>query len=149
MSTKTKKRQAARQYWAARVQASIAPVVECPLCPEVTVQRGLDILTYALGPEGGHRWWKPTGTVRERALRLTGDPEWRERALGWIDAYRAEHGHGPSWRQFWRAPSLWPTDTTVTLLNSVMRQLSEDGHLDGTKTPFGLRRRAGEEPDGC
>ncbi|MFD7667482.1 hypothetical protein [Streptomyces sp. NPDC059788] len=130
------------------MQASIAPVVQCPSCPEVTAQRGLDILTHALSPGKGHRWWKPTRTVRERALRLTGDPQWRERALGWIDAYRAEHRHGPSWRQFRRAPLLWPTDTTVALLNCVLRQLSKDGYLDGTKTPFGLRRRADEESVG-
>ncbi|MFG2987015.1 hypothetical protein ACGFYQ_38190 [Streptomyces sp. NPDC048258] len=73
--------------------------------------------------------------------QLTGDPAWRERALGWIDGYHDGHGHGPSWRTFWREPSLWPEDATLSLLNTVMRQLGEGGHLAGTKTPFGLRRR--------
>ncbi|GGZ36427.1 hypothetical protein GCM10010387_33110 [Streptomyces inusitatus] len=58
-------------------------------------ENGLDILTHTLGPEGGHRWWNDSATVRERALRLTGDPRWRERALAWIDTYRAQHGRGP------------------------------------------------------
>ncbi|MEW1551319.1 hypothetical protein [Streptomyces tsukubensis] len=141
------RRALARRTRAAKVQESIARAVQCPLCPEVTPENGLDILTYALGPEGGHRWWNGTATIRERAMRLTADPRWCERALAWIDAYRAQHGHGPSWRQFWRAPDLWPTDTTVALLNCVMRQLNESGHLDGTKTPFGLRRRTAE-PEG-
>jgi hypothetical protein len=91
-------------------------------------------------------WWNGSKTVQERAARLTGDPAWREQALGWIDAYRDAHGHGPSWRTFWRAPSLWPTETSVALLNTVMRQLNQDGYLDGTKTPFGLCRRTPQQP---
>lgn len=136
-----KKRREARQHWAATIQQSVGEVVNCPLCPEVTPEQGVEILTMALGPDGGHRWWNSTRAVHDRAARITGDPVWRERAFEWIDAYRAAHGHGPSWRQFWRAPDLWPAETTVSLLNTVMRQLSENGHLDGTKTPFGLRRR--------
>ncbi|MBV9022980.1 MAG: hypothetical protein JO362_04050 [Streptomycetaceae bacterium] len=142
--TATRNRQAARQDRAARVQASIAAAVNCPLCPQVTVEAGLEIPTKALGPEGGRRWWNGSRAAQERAVQLTGDPAWRERALGWIDAYRDAHGHGPSWRRFWREPSLWPTDTTVSLLHTVMRQLNQDGYLDGTKTPFGLCRRTPE-----
>ncbi|WP_181007602.1 hypothetical protein [Streptomyces sp. SM1] len=79
--------------------------------------------------------------VQESAARLTGDPVWRERALGWLDAFRDAHGHGPSWRQFWGQPSLWPSDVTRSVLYAVMRQLSQAGVLDGKKTPFGLGRR--------
>ncbi|WP_329111857.1 hypothetical protein [Streptomyces sp. NBC_01353] len=140
--TVTTKRLVTRQDRAAKVQASIAAAVGCPLCPEVTAEIGLEILTKARGPEGGHWWSKASKTVQECAAELTGDPAWRERALGWIDDYRAAHGHGPSWRTFWREPSLWPAETTVSLLNTVMRQLSVGGYLDGMKTPFGLRRRA-------
>ncbi|WP_406514576.1 hypothetical protein OG851_43495 (plasmid) [Streptomyces sp. NBC_00161] len=135
------RRTAARQDRAAKAQVSIAAAVSCPRCPEVTAETGLEILTKALGPEASRWWWNGSKTVQERAEQLTGDPAWRERALGWIDAYRDAHGHGPSWRTFWREPSLWPEDTTLSLLNTVMRQLGEGGHLAGTKTPFGLRRR--------
>ncbi|MFJ5142780.1 hypothetical protein [Streptomyces sp. NPDC088707] len=136
---------ASRQDRAAKVQASIAPAVACPLCPEVTAEIGLEILTKSLGPEGGHRWWNASSGTQARAAELIDDPKWREQALGWVDTYRADHGHGPSWRTFFRAPSLWPEDTTVALLNEAMRQLTQSGFLDGTKTPYGLRRRAHPE----
>ncbi|WP_331761879.1 hypothetical protein [Streptomyces sp. NBC_01546] len=139
--SKTESKKVARQNRAAQVQASIGAVVACPLCPHVTVENALEILTTALGPNGGHAWWNSTKVVHDRALQLTGDPAWRERALSWIDDFNESHGHGPSWRLFWRAPVLWPADTTVSLLNTVMRQLNEGGYLDGTRTPFGLRRR--------
>ncbi|MEU5163380.1 hypothetical protein AB0G74_27740 [Streptomyces sp. NPDC020875] len=142
--TAVKDWRAVRQARAARVQESIARAVACPLCPEITPEEGLEILARAMGPQGGgRRWWKDTKTIRERALRLTGDPVWRERALSWTDAYWDEHGHGPTWKRFWNAPGLWPPDTTGSLLNTVLRQLAEDGGFDGTKTPFGLRRRTG------
>jgi hypothetical protein len=62
----TATKQAARQDRAAKVQASIAVVVDCPLCPEVTAETGLEILGKALGPGGGRRWW---GVVNERRTR--------------------------------------------------------------------------------
>ncbi|MEV8321405.1 hypothetical protein AB0Q95_45405 [Streptomyces sp. NPDC059900] len=139
--TAVKDRRSARQERAARVQASIAAAVTCPLCPQITREVGLEILTKTLGPGGGRRWWKSTRAVQERAVRLAGDRPWREDALAWIDAYRSAHGHGPSWQEFWRAPCLWPDEATTALLNTVMRQLHEDGYLDGTKTPFALCRR--------
>ncbi|WP_329583155.1 hypothetical protein [Streptomyces sp. NBC_01361] len=142
MSVTTRNRQTADQARAVRVQTSVGAAVACPLCLEVTAEVGLEVLTRTLGPDGIHPWWtKGSKTVRERAFQLTEDPEWRERALGWIDAYREAHGHGPSWRTFWHEPSLWPADATLALLNTAMRQLNEGGHLDGTKTPFGLCRR--------
>jgi hypothetical protein len=144
MST-TALKQAARKDRAAKVQAAIAAAVICPLCPEVTAEVGLEALTKSLGPGGGRRWWNSTKTVQDSARRLTGDAAWRERALGWIDAYREAHEHGPSWRTFWNEPPLWPADATVNLLRTVMRQLNEGGFLDGTKTPFSLCRRANEQ----
>ncbi|MEU5161169.1 hypothetical protein AB0G74_16390 [Streptomyces sp. NPDC020875] len=139
-TTGIRDRAAVRRDRAVAVRESIDRAVRCPLCPETTAAAGLEILTRALGPGDGHLWWKSTGTIRERARQLTGDPAWRERALDWIDAYWEMHGHGPSWRHFWNAAGLWPPDTTGSLLNTVMRQLTDDRHLDGTKTPFALRR---------
>ncbi|MFH8620173.1 hypothetical protein ACH4E8_34535 [Streptomyces sp. NPDC017979] len=143
--TATKNRLAARQNRAARVQESIARAVRCPRCPDITAEEGLEILARALDPKN-HRWWKTSRPVQERALRLTGDPAWREQALAWIDAYWDEHGHGPTWRHFWNAPALWPQDTTGSLLNTVMRQLTANGSFDGTMTPFGLCRHTEPEP---
>jgi hypothetical protein len=122
----------------ASCRASISAAVSCPLCPEVTAEVGLEALTKALDAENARRGWKITKTVRERAVR-TGDPGWRERALGWNDTFRHAHGHGPTWRQFGTEPSLWPADTTGSVVITVLRELSRDGHLAGTKTPFGLR----------
>ncbi|WP_125533491.1 hypothetical protein [Streptomyces sp. WAC 06725] len=140
-TTVTRNRQEARQQRAARVQASIAAAVACPLCPEVTTQVGLEVLTKTLGATGGRRWWKATNTTRQQAAALAADPRWRERALRWIDTYGGQHGHGPTWRRLWDEQPLWPTSMRVALLNEVMRQLCEGGWLDGTKTPFGLCRR--------
>lgn len=139
--TGTKDRQAARQKRAARVQASIAAAVNCPLCPDITAETGLEILTKTMAPARNRRWWKTTNVIEERATQLTRDLAWREQALEWLDTYHEAHGHGPSWQEFWRAPSLWPDETTVALLNAVVRQLNLDGCLDGTKTPFALCRR--------
>lgn len=142
--TRMKERQAARQKRAARVQASIAAAVDCPLCPNITAETGLEILTKTLSPGRGRKWWTTTKAVQGNATRLSSDLAWRERALEWIDAYQTAHGHGPSWREFWRAPSLWPDEATAALLSAVVRQLNEGGWLDGTKTPFALCRRAGK-----
>ena len=142
-ATTTTKRQSAPagQTRVVRVQESIAAAVACPLCPEVTAEQGVDLLMKAAGPQNARRGWYSSNAIHGSARELSGDPEWRERALQRIDAYRAAHGHGPTWRRFWSEPSLWPTDASVQLLTTVMRQLSEGGHLDGTRTPFGLRRR--------
>lgn len=140
--TATRDRQTARRDRAARVQASIAAAVNCPLCPEITAEVGLDVLTKTLESQAGRPWWNCKKKVLDRAARLTDDPAWRECALGWIEDYRAAHGHGPRWRRFWAEPSLWPADTNAALLNTVMRQLNKAGYLDGTKTPFGLCERS-------
>ncbi|GGT79656.1 hypothetical protein GCM10010243_67280 [Streptomyces matensis] len=137
----TARRSARRQGRAAKVQASIAAAVNCPLCPELTAEAGIQLLTRTLERRPVQPWWSRSEEAQERAQELTGDPDWRERALSWIDAYRDAHGHGPSWQTFWRAPHLWPTDATASMLNNVMRQLRQAGLIDGTRTPYGLRRR--------
>ena len=144
MSNTTEPRQAGQHARAAKFQKSIAAVVECPLCPMITAEAGLEILTKSLGPQGTHQWRNGSKTTQQRAAQLVGDTAWRERALGWIDGYREAHGHGPSWRRFWYERSLWPADATITLQNVVMRELGCGGYLDGMKTPFGLRRRTAE-----
>jgi pterin-4a-carbinolamine dehydratase len=144
-----KDRQLARNSRAERVRASIEAAVRCPLCPEVTAEVGVEALTKALEVEDYRRGWKITKTARERAERLTGDPGWRERALGWIDAFRHSHRHGPTWRQFGTEPSLWPADTTGSVVITVLRELSRDGYLDGTKTPFGLRHTPPQNSPGA
>ncbi|MFF7258578.1 hypothetical protein [Streptomyces microflavus] len=140
-TTTTKRRSVPGQTRVARVQESIGAAVACPLCPEVTPEHGVEVLMKAVGPQHARRSWYSSNVIHDSARELTGDPEWCERALQCIDAYRAAHGHGPTWRTFWSEPSLWPADASMQLLTTVMRQLSEGGHLDGTRTPFGLRRR--------
>ncbi|NEE37971.1 hypothetical protein G3M53_72810 [Streptomyces sp. SID7982] len=136
----TKQRPPWHENRATRVQESIAAAVACPRCPEVTPEHGVEVLTKTVGPQNARRGWFSSNAVQASARELSGDRVWRELALRRLDAYWAAHGHGPTWRAFWREP-LWPADASVQLLTTVMRQLSEGGHLDGTRTPFALRRR--------
>ncbi len=67
-----------------------------------------------------------------------------ERVARWVDAYRDEHGHGPSWSAVAGAFG-WPPrqapDHDVT--HEVFRLLAEDGWLTGFGVPFGLRSGTG------
>lgn len=81
--------------------------------------------------------------VADRAHALLAGRE--ERVARWVEAYRDEHGHGPSWSVLGAAFG-WPPrqapDHEVT--HEVFRRLSEDGWLTGFGVPFGLR--AGHGP---
>lgn len=76
--------------------------------------------------------------VAERARDLVVGRE--ERIARWVEDYRAEHGHGPSWSVLGKAFG-WPPrqapDHEVT--DEVFRLLAEGGWLTGFGTPFGLR----------
>jgi hypothetical protein len=98
----------------------------------------VQVLSEARGFGGGK---KGTATARVRAAVLTDDPNWRQRASAWIDAYWTDHRHGPTWSEFRNEPSLWPQDVTPTIRRAAMTLLARNGHFDGTKTPYGLKTR--------
>ncbi|MFD6949060.1 hypothetical protein A6A08_06795 [Nocardiopsis sp. TSRI0078] len=80
--------------------------------------------------------------VADRARDLVRGRE--ERVARWVDDYRAEHGHGPSWSAVADAFA-WPPrqapDHDVT--HEVFRLLAEGGWLTGFGVPFGLRSGRG------
>ncbi|WP_017570458.1 hypothetical protein [Nocardiopsis halotolerans] len=81
--------------------------------------------------------------VADRARDLVSGRE--ERVARWVDAYRDEHGHGPSWSAVSEAFG-WPPrqapDHDVT--HEAFRLLSEGGWLTGFGVPFGLRSGRGD-----
>jgi hypothetical protein len=123
-----------------RLQAAVEAAVLCELCPDITPERGVQILAEARMPGG---WMPGTATARARAAEIVDDSGWRRRALVWIEGYWQSHGHGPTWRAFRDAPELWPEDVTMTVRRIALPLLARTGCLDGTKTPFGLRVREG------
>ncbi|MFC8452553.1 hypothetical protein [Kitasatospora sp. NPDC057223] len=123
---------------AVRVQEAVAAAVACGLCPEVTPERGVEILA---APKPADFWGLGTATARARASELVDDPQWRGRALAWISAYRHQHGHGPTWKTFREEAALWPDQVSANIRRIVLLVLARGGHLDGTRTPFGLRVR--------
>ncbi len=72
-----------------------------------------------------------------------------ERVARWVEGYREEHGHGPSWSAVAGAFG-WPPrqapDHDVT--HEVFRLLAEDGWLTGFGVPFGLRSGPGGQAEG-
>jgi hypothetical protein len=120
-----------------RVQAAAAAVA-CGLCPDVTPERGVEILA---DTNPATFWGFGTATARAQADQLVNDPEWRGRALAWISAYRHQHGHGPAWKTFREEPALWPGQVSSNIRRIALLVLVRSGRLDGTKTPFGLRVR--------
>lgn len=123
---------------AVRVQAAVAAAVACALCPEVTPERGVEILAEARPADNRGLG---TATARARAGELVDDPHWRGRALAWISAYRHQHGHGPTWKAFREEPALWPPEAPKSIRRIALLVLARSGQLDGTKTPFGLAVR--------
>jgi hypothetical protein len=119
------------------VQASIQAAVDCPLCPEVTPEQGVEALAKSATNE-------PMGTVKvseanqERVDALAADEAWRATALGWVIEFWAEHGHGPTWRAF-KTAEFWPPEHRSQVRKAVMSALYWSGYLDGTRIPYGLR----------
>ncbi|MBR7828854.1 hypothetical protein KDK95_21270 [Actinospica sp. MGRD01-02] len=126
-----------RQRLARQIHASVRAAVECALCPEITPERGIEIILTSSVTDLS-RTYKLTHAARERVDATVTDEAWRGAALGWITAFRAEHSHGPTWSKFLHAETIWPAETSVYLRRVVMAKLYQRGYLDGTKTPFGL-----------
>jgi hypothetical protein len=127
-----------RSHRARQIQASVRAAVECPLCTQVTPERGIEIIATTATTDLS-RTYKLTNVTKERAGALLKDKAWRTAALSWISAFWAEHGHGPTWSGFLHADQVWPHDSSQYLRRVVMAKLYQRGHLDGTKTPFGLK----------
>ena len=125
--------------WAQRAQESVAAAVACPLCTGVTAQAGVSILVEH-GRRFKHEMLRFSGSEADtvRALVLSEDREWRCAAYVWIDTYRAEHGHGPSWRRFLRERSLWPADLPFRIRGLVFQQMRDGERLIRTSVPFGM-----------
>jgi len=126
---------------AQRIQASVAAAVACHLCPHVTPEFGVQILSTPFKPIGQR---ESTGTSRARAEVLTDDPTWRQDVFEWIASYWAAHGHGPTWGELRQEPSLWPDELPQHVRRFAIVLLGQGRYLDGTKTPFGLKARAND-----
>jgi hypothetical protein len=123
---------------ARQVQGSVQAAVACPLCPEVTPERGVEIFATTNVTDLGYTP-KITVNTKERTDTLLKDKAWRQPALEWIGAFWAEHEHGPTWSRFLAADGIWPEDFPKYMRRVVMAKLYQRGYLDGTKTPFGLK----------
>ncbi|MDQ0945979.1 hypothetical protein [Streptomyces sp. V1I1] len=138
---------------AVRTRKAVAAAVACRLCPHIAPERGIELLTAEFSFSDWRSWFTGTASAQGRASQLVSDPAWREPALAWVDAYNRNHGHGPTWGEFRREESIWtpPWDAVTTTVRRITLPLmSRAGHLDGMKTPFGMRRAIapGESRDG-
>jgi hypothetical protein len=127
---------------ARQMQASVQAAVDCGLCPDVTPERGIEILV-TTGVTNLSYLCGATVVVKRQADALVSDAAWRQAALDWISGFWAEHGHGPTWSRF-LAAEVWPGECPKRVRRSVMAKLYQRGFLDGTKTPFGLK--ASDDP---
>jgi hypothetical protein len=129
----------AKAVWLAGVREAIGDAVLCDLCPDITPERGVEILMHncrGLTPERG------TKTAMAKGRALADDPQWQENVLAWITAYRTRHPHGPTWRETRQEPSLWPeSERSSNVRRWAMNFLAQTSLLDGTTVPFGLRVR--------
>ncbi len=124
------------------MQASVQAAVDCALCPDITPERGVEILV-TTGVTNLSHLCSATAVVRRQAHALVSDATWRQAALDWISGFWAEHGHGPTWSKF-LAADLWPQECPKHVRRTAMAKLYQRGFLDGTKMPFGLK--ASDDP---
>jgi len=123
------------------VQRAVAAAVACELCPGVTAEHGLAVLT---GARPGKRMWRGTPALRDAARELLDQDGRRERILEWIDAFNRDHGHGPAWRQLFKAPGLWAEEMPMAIQQCALAVLTLEGRLDGMKTPYSMCLRTAE-----
>ena len=126
------------------MQASVQAAVDCALCPDITPERGVEILV-TTGVTNLSHLCSATAVVRRQAHALVSDATWRQAALDWISGFWAEHGHGPTWSKF-LAADLWPQECPKHVRRTAMAKLYQRGFLDGTKTPFGLKASSDPRP---
>jgi hypothetical protein len=127
----------AKAAWRAEVRESIGAAVTCALCPDITPERGVELLMQA----GGGVTFRGTKTAMAKGQALAGDGAWQANMLAWITAYRTLHGHGPTWGEVRREPSLWPESASSGARRAAMSALAATDLLDGTRVPFGLKVR--------
>lgn len=129
-----------RQLKAARAQQSVAAAVACDLCPDITAEVGIKVLTMQAPRETMSCM---SASLVRRARTLIADDTWRTEFFAWLDAYWAAHHHGPTWRTLRTTEEIWPQDGSLVLRRAVLRTLPSSGHVDGTRVPYGLcvRRR--------
>ena len=138
MSPKTAQGKARREREVAATRRdSVERAVACPRCPQITPERGAEILAAVDWPE---LWHAAKGADRASAAgkALVEDDVWRAAALEWIDRYWADHAHGPAWVHLFEAP-LWPGGTARCVRFATLALLNHHRHVTGTNVPFGLR----------
>lgn len=130
-----------RTRQAVKRQQSVAMAVACELCPDVTPEVGLTVLSQPM--RGPRR--KFNASVQQRAADMIADNTWRETFLGWLDKYWATHHHGPTWRKIRAHDAVWPDGCPQIMRNAVLQALPGSGFVDGTRTPYGMKRRVQEQ----
>jgi hypothetical protein len=124
----------------ANARKMVGQALTCQLCPQVNE----DVARLVLSMPVKQSRRKVTATSIRVAEELLASPQWQTRLLTWLDAFWAEHSHGPTWRTVKDTAELWPKDCSLSVKAAVMERLSKTGLVDGTRTPYGLKVRTQE-----